>query len=69
MRRIGTSDSWGGRRDGAGRPKKAPKEQLVVRVPKGIKDVLKFRAEILGYRTLSDYVIALLNRDALESLK
>lgn len=69
MRRIGTSNSWGGRRDGAGRPKKAPKEQLVVRVPKGIKGMLKFRAECLGYKTISEYVIALINLEALDNLK
>lgn len=63
------SPNWGGARKGAGRPRKEPKEQLVIRVPAGSRDVLKFRSEILGYTTISAYIIDLINQDALTRLK
>lgn len=68
MRGKSDSCNWGGARKGAGRPRKEPKEQLVIRVPTGSRTVLKFRSEALGYKSISAYVIDLINKDALSWL-
>lgn len=69
MRGKFDSPNWGGARKGAGRPRKEPSEQLVIRVPAGSRAILKFRSEALGYKSISAYVIDLINKDVLRRLK
>lgn len=59
-------ENWGGARKGAGRPKKERKtETLSVRITAGFKPVIEFRARAKGYSSISQYVAALINEDAL----